>query len=244
MLSRVKGADEWQEICKLELCQEIRSLDDYLSAVLMGEAIAGVQALVDCQVVPSIEYIRHLHFYMFSEAHPWAGRFNEPGDNIWFGGMLSCDPRFILRELAQLNEQAATLLKPGTDEAKARMIAFYHAKFERIHPFKDGNGRVGRMIVESQMNALFGPFGKEGGRRSISAFEYDAALRRAQRKSNIRTLTNLILRADERPELPNMHECLPFRLHLYAGTVQEKMERRRQIKVAQTMTDREGMRGK
>ena len=29
-------------------------------------------------------------------------------------------------------------------------IAEFHAKFENIHPFQDGNGRVGRMIILKQ----------------------------------------------------------------------------------------------
>lgn len=29
-------------------------------------------------------------------------------------------------------------------------IAKFHAKFENIHPFQDGNGRVGRMIILKQ----------------------------------------------------------------------------------------------
>ena len=29
-------------------------------------------------------------------------------------------------------------------------IARFHVEFERIHPFQDGNGRVGRMIILKQ----------------------------------------------------------------------------------------------
>lgn len=37
-----------------------------------------------------------------------------------------------------------------SDEASIYKIAEFHAKFENIHPFQDGNGRVGRMIILKQ----------------------------------------------------------------------------------------------
>ena len=33
------------------------------------------------------------------------------------------------------------------DEVNLRTLAIFHAKFEKIHPFQDGNGRVGRLIL-------------------------------------------------------------------------------------------------
>lgn len=33
------------------------------------------------------------------------------------------------------------------DKINLRTLAIFHAKFEKIHPFQDGNGRVGRLIL-------------------------------------------------------------------------------------------------
>jgi fido (protein-threonine AMPylation protein) len=35
-------------------------------------------------------------------------------------------------------------------------LAFLHVRFERVHPFLDGNGRVGRAILLVQMERAFG----------------------------------------------------------------------------------------
>ena len=35
----------------------------------------------------------------------------------------------------------------GSDKLKIQDIIWFHVEFERIHPFQDGNGRVGRLIA-------------------------------------------------------------------------------------------------
>ena len=38
-----------------------------------------------------------------------------------------------------------------SDDEKLKIILEYHIKFERIHPFSDGNGRTGRLITLALM---------------------------------------------------------------------------------------------
>lgn len=36
---------------------------------------------------------------------------------------------------------------PQLDDSKLELVADHHARFERIHPFLDGNGRTGRLVT-------------------------------------------------------------------------------------------------
>ena len=38
-----------------------------------------------------------------------------------------------------------------SDDEKLKIILEYHIKFERIHPFSDGNGKTGRLIMLALM---------------------------------------------------------------------------------------------
>lgn len=42
-------------------------------------------------------------------------------------------------------------IKENNIEELIKKIAEFHIKFERVHPFKDGNGRTGRMILNQQL---------------------------------------------------------------------------------------------
>ncbi len=58
------------------------------------------------------------------------------------GGLKTTEPKNVEKDMKKLLEWYKSLNKITINE-----IIEFHAKFEKIHPFQDGNGRVGRIIA-------------------------------------------------------------------------------------------------
>ena len=58
------------------------------------------------------------------------------------GGIKTTEPKNVQRDMSKLMEWYNSLEKITINE-----IVEFHVRFERIHPFQDGNGRVGRIIM-------------------------------------------------------------------------------------------------
>jgi Fic family protein len=77
--------------------------------------------------------------------------------------------------------------------------AFFHSAFEAIHPFRDGNGRTGRLILNFMLRRAGLPMIDIKNR---DRERYYKSLYEAQKKHNLRPLVELII--DYLKELQNV----------------------------------------
>jgi Fic family protein len=76
-----------------------------------------------------------------------AGRFRSGKEWVRVGAHLGANPLFVNN---LINELVDSYNNNKTREF-IENIAYFHAEFETIHPFCDGNGRIGRVIINQQL---------------------------------------------------------------------------------------------
>jgi Fic family protein len=100
----------------------------------------------------SLNLMKRLHAILLASAR---GRGRSPGEfrrtRVWIGapGASIKAARFVPPEPARLPKLLANLQAywRGDEIDPLVQLALIHAQFEIIHPFRDGNGRIGRMLV-------------------------------------------------------------------------------------------------
>jgi len=91
----------------------------------------------------SIDGILLLHKMLISNIKDdVAGRFRTNGEMVRVGNHIGLSPEYITQRL----EEAMIAYSSDVSLSFIHRIARFHAQFESIHPFIDGNGRIGRVI--------------------------------------------------------------------------------------------------
>ena len=82
----------------------------------------------------------------------WAGRFRGRGEWVRVGAHMGANPEYVDRLVETI------ITEYYEDESYfIDRIARFHAEFEIIHPFSDGNGLIGRVIINQQLLELGAP---------------------------------------------------------------------------------------
>jgi Fic family protein len=120
------------------------NVDDIIETTNHFRAIDYVIDETDGKLTES--YIKHLHLLLKSgtsdASRPWfnVGDYKRLPNEV--GGMDTTLPEDVHSEMAKLLEEYN-----AKQEVTFEDILDFHHRFEAIHPFQDGNGRVGRLIM-------------------------------------------------------------------------------------------------
>ena len=99
----------------------------------------------------SISLILNLHKILLLDINnSIAGRFRRGKEWVRIGNHIGANPDFVYNLVNKLVNE----YNKESDAYFLDKIAHFHAEFETIHPFCDGNGRIGRLLVNQQLIAL------------------------------------------------------------------------------------------
>lgn len=76
-----------------------------------------------------------------------AGRFRKTGEFVRVSNHIAPAPEHVMRMVEVLLDD----YKTDHDTNIFKKIAYFHLEFEHIHPFCDGNGRIGRVLINLQL---------------------------------------------------------------------------------------------
>ena len=117
-----------------------------MEAVGHKEAFDFVQDLVKAQIPLSESIIKQIHYLVLADKKDDRGVYRRVPVRIMGAKHEPVQPYLIQPKMEQLLES----YRNSTEHIIPR-LAWFHIEFEGIHPFIDGNGRTGRLLVNLEL---------------------------------------------------------------------------------------------
>lgn len=124
--------------------KEVLNVDDIIETANHFRAVDLI--IDDAKAALTEKFIKELHFILKSgtsdSRKDWfaVGKYKKLPNEV--GGIETALPEDVADEMKNLIKEYNSKAEKAFED-----ILDFHVKFERIHPFQDGNGRVGRLIM-------------------------------------------------------------------------------------------------
>lgn len=130
-----------------------KPLKDHMEAVGHKEAFDYVRQLVQSATPISERIIQQIHYLVLADKKDDRGVYRRVPVRIMGAAHEPVQPYLIVPQMEQLLARYA-----NSAEHIITKLARFHIEFESIHPFIDGNGRTGRLLINLElMKAGFPP---------------------------------------------------------------------------------------
>jgi Fic family protein len=133
------GKDKWPD----------KSKEDIAEAFGVDEAISFIRKTKEHL---SIELIRKIHKIIFKNSKLFAGEIRKKGEEV----VVMNGSGFVIHEgapqarISHLLRELIRWYEKNKEKYPGLVLgAVIHNQFENIHPFRDGNGRVGRILLNN-----------------------------------------------------------------------------------------------
>lgn len=123
-----------------------KSLKEHLEVIGHKEAFDYVRQLVSESVQMSEKVIKDIHYLVLADKKEDRGIYRRVPVRIMGAAHEPVQPYLIIPKMEELLVQYK-----NSNEDIVTKLARFHIEFEGIHPFIDGNGRTGRLLVNLEL---------------------------------------------------------------------------------------------
>ena len=123
-----------------------KSLREHLEVIGHKEAFEYVSQLVSERAEMSKKIIKNIHYLVLADKKEDRGVYRRVPVKIMGAVHEPVQPYLIVPQMERLLENYKS-----SDDDFVTKLARFHLEFEGIHPFIDGNGRTGRLLINLEL---------------------------------------------------------------------------------------------